>query len=198
MKLKLNQCATVNQGVILSRTETQPGSDTKIISLYTMKEMNASIGLEYRLSSDKPQDVHVKEDLIGKLPISKEGMVLINLTSQKAISVRPEHAGRLIPSNFVVVEPNGNLSPHYFEWYFNEHPSCQKQLRIATQGTIISALSIQMLRSLEIEVPSLKEQKLMGEIYRLTHEKKRLINERLQLEEQLTRQLLLDYLKEEK
>lgn len=196
-KMILDKCSKVMQGVILSRIETHPGPDTIALSLYTMKEMNESIGVDYRGSVEKLQEVHVPKNRIDELPIAKEGMILINLTAHKAVSVRPEHAGKLITSNFAVIETNKKLNPLYFEWYFNEHPSCRKHLRIATQGSIVSALSIQMLRSLEIDLTSLRNQEIMGKIYRHTYEKKRLTNERLLLEEKLTKQLLLNYLKEE-
>ncbi|NUH86238.1 hypothetical protein HUN92_21565 [Bacillus firmus] len=193
----LDKCSKVMQGVILARIETHPGPDTIPLSLYTMKEMNESIGVDYRGSIEKLQKVHVPKNRVDELPIAKEGMILINLTAHKAVSVRPEHAGKLITSNFAVIETNEKLNPLYFEWYFNEHPSCRKHLRIATQGSIVSALSIQMLRSLEIELPSLRNQEKLGHIYQLTYKKKRLTNERLMLEEKLTKQLLLNYLKEE-
>ncbi|PLT33639.1 restriction endonuclease subunit S [Bacillus sp. V5-8f] len=193
----LENCATVSQGVILSRIQTLPGPDAKSIPLYTMKEFNESLGLSYHGRTEKLQEIHVLKEKIEDLPVAKEGMVLINLTAHKAVLVRSEHTGKIITSNFVIISPKSNLNPLYFEWFFNEHPDCHKQLRIAIQGSIVSALSIQMLRSIQLKLPSLKEQELMGNIYRLTYDKKRLTNERLQLEEQLTNYLLLRFLKEE-
>jgi len=194
--LLLENCAAVSQGVILSRIQTLPGTDAMNIPLYTMKEFNESLGLSYHGRTEKLQEVHVPKEKVGELPVTKEGMILINLTAHKAVAVRPEHMGKIITSNFVFISPRANLDPLYFEWFFNEHPSCHKQLRVATQGSIVSALSIQMLRGLELKLPILKEQEMMGKIYRLTYDKKRLTFERLQLEEQLTNYLLLSYLKE--
>jgi hypothetical protein len=195
--LLLENCAIVSQGVILSRIQTLPGPDAESIPLYTMKEFNQSLGLSYHGRTEKLQKVHVPRRKIEELLVTKEGMVLINLTAHKAVTIRPEHVGKVITSNFVSITPSSNLNSLYFEWFFNEHPDCQRQLRIATQGSIVSALSIQMLRSLQLHLPSLKDQEMMGKVYRFTHDKKRLTNERLQLEEQLTNHLLLWFLKEE-
>ena len=49
-------------------------------------------------------------------------MVLVNLTGHRAVYVRPEHIGRLVPSNFAIIEPKGNVNTTYLEWYLNEHP----------------------------------------------------------------------------
>jgi restriction endonuclease S subunit len=162
-----------------------------------MKEMNESLGVEYHGSMEKLQELNVLKSKAKNLPITREGMVLVNLTGHRAVSIRPEHTGRLIPSNFAIIEPKKNLDGVYLEWFLNEHPYCRKQLRIATQGTIVAALSIQMLRSLQIELPSLSQQQAIGGINRILDRKKRLVSERLQLEEQLIKHLSLRYLKEE-
>jgi restriction endonuclease S subunit len=188
--MKIEEIASVTQGVVLSRVQTMPGPEAITIPLYTMKEMNESIGEDYRVG-DKLQEIAVLKIKMKDLPITKEGMVLINLTSLRAVTVRPEHAGKLIPSNFAVIEPNEQLEARYLEWFINKHPSCRKQLRTATQGSIITALSIQMLRTLIVELPSLEKQQKIGHVYRLGYEKKRLLTERMQLEEQLIKHLLL-------
>jgi restriction endonuclease S subunit len=193
----LDQWATVSQGVTPSRVQTMPGSDTIRFSFYTMKEMNESLGMEYHGNTEKLQEIHVSSDKANGLPVSKENMVLINLTGHRAVAIRPEHTGKLITSNFAIIEPNKELHSLYLEWYVNEHPACRKQLRVATQGTVVAALSIQMLRSLEIEIPSIMVQEMISNIYALFHRKKHLINERLHLEEQLIKQVLLGFNKEE-
>ncbi|WP_280166639.1 hypothetical protein [Priestia aryabhattai] len=193
----LGHCTKVSQGAIISRIKEHPLSDTVKLSLYTMKEMNDSLGLEYHGNSEKLQEVHVLKLKAKDLPITQVGMVLVNLTAQRAVSVRSEHIGRLVPSNFAIVEPKNCLDLAYLEWYFNKHPFCRKQLRIATQGTIVSALSIQMLRNIEIELPSIRKQQNIGNMNRLIEQKRQLVSEKLKLEEHLVKYLSLGYLKEE-
>lgn len=195
--LLLESCATVSQGAILSRIKGNPVADSVKLSLYTMKEMNESLGIEFHGSVEKLQEVYVPKEKLKELPISKEGMILVNLTGHQAVSVRPEHSGRLIPSNFAVIEPYRRLEPIYLEWFFNKHPECLRQLRIATQGSIVAALSIKMLRELKLEIPTIEKQKMIGSMNRTLDRKRRLVNERLQLEEQLLKQLSINYLKEE-
>ncbi|KAB2400091.1 MULTISPECIES: hypothetical protein [Bacillus cereus group] len=167
------------------------------MSIYTMKEMNESLGVEYHGRIEKLQEVHVLKEKVSDLPITRENMVLVNLTGHRAVYVRPEHIGRLVPSNFAIIEPKGNVNTTYLEWYLNEHPFCRKQLRIATQGTTVAALSIQMLRSLQLKLPTIDQQKAIGSMNQILDRKKRLVSERLQLEEQLVKHLSLSYFQEE-
>ena len=182
--MQLQDIATVTQGAFLSRVETSPESkEAQEVNLYTMKEMNESLGLDYRGDTERVTAIHVERDRLKKLKLTTEKMVVVNLLSTKAVAVRKEHVGLLIPSNFVVIEWNEDFSPLYFEWFYNEHPSCHKQLRVARQGTIISALSIQMLRELDIVIPPLDKQELIGKMYRSLKKKHALRNEYEQLEE---------------
>lgn len=193
----LDDIAKVSQGAILSRIQTLSSADSLAVSIYSMKEMNESLGIYYRGSTEKLQEIHVTRSKMTQLPLSQEGMVLINLTAHRAVAVLPEHVGKLVTSNFAIVIPNSKLDPLYLEWYFNEHPQCLRQLRIFTQGSSVSALSIQMLRSLDLILPSIQEQATMGKINHALYKKKRLLTEQLLLEEQMINQRLLQYLREE-
>lgn len=194
--MNLEQCASVVQGAFLSRIQTSPSVDSVKLPVYTMKEMNEWLSPDPS-SSEIQQDVHVSKGRLGSLPLAKEGLVLISLTGQRAVALQQEHFGKLIPSNFAIIEPTSELHSDYLEWFINEHPDCRKQLKIATQGSSIAALSIQMLRTLKIAMPPIDEQVKIGSIHRLIHRKNRLLQERITWEQQYIKQRLMDYLKEE-
>ncbi len=190
--VRLQDIATVTQGVFLSRVETSPeDTDAQVVNLYTMKEMNESLGLDYRGNHERVTAIYIEANRLSKLKRASEKMVVVNLLSHKAVAIRKGHAGLLIPSNFVVIEWSEPFSPLYFEWYFNEHPSCRKQLLIAQQGTSTSALSIQMLRELDIVMPPVDKQELIGKIYRSLKKKQALQMEYKQLEEQFMNETII-------
>ncbi|WP_024982784.1 restriction endonuclease subunit S [Brevibacillus borstelensis] len=191
----LEQCASVVQGAFLSRIQTSPSLEAVKLPVYTLKEMNEWLSPD-PTSSEYQQDIHVAKDRLGSLPLTKEGLVLISLTGQRAVALQQEHVGKLIPSNFAIIEPSGELHPDYLEWFINEHPDCRKQLKIATQGSSVTALSIQMLRTLDIILPPMDVQMKIGSIHRLLHRKNRLLQERMVWEQQYIKQLLMGYLKE--
>lgn len=194
--LNLEQCASVVQGAFLSRIQISPSPEAVKLSVYTMKEMNEWLSLD-PTSVENQQDVHVEQARLSTLPLAKEGLVLISLTGQRAMALQKEHVGKLIPSNFAIIEPTNELHPDYLEWFINEHPDCRKQLKIATQGSSIAALSIQMLRTLEVILPPMDDQVRIGSVHRLLHRKNRLLQERIAWEQQYIKQILMGYLKEE-
>ena len=195
--LNLADYGNVVQGANLSRVQAEPGLSSVKLMLYTMKEMNESLGNENRGSHDKPQEILVLETKAKELPVTDENMVLINLISRRAATVRPEYMGRLVPSNFAIIRVNEALcDPPYLEWYLNEYPESRKYLSEATQGTTVAALSIQKLRAVPIVVPSLKEQKIIGDVYSSLLNKKRLLMQRIYLEEKSINQQLCSYLQE--
>lgn len=201
--MNLEQCALVTQGAFLSRVQTVPLTDEeKLIlhkfSAYSMKEMNEWLSSDPNVIPDNSQDVYISEERLGTLPIAKEGWVLISLTSQRAVALQQEHVGKLIPSNFAIIEPARLLNPDYLEWFINEHPDCRKQLKVATQGSSVAALSIQMLRTLDIILPPMTDQLRVGSVHRLLHRKNRLLQERVLLEKQYAKHTLMRYIKEER
>lgn len=195
--MQLEQCASVTQGAFLNRIQTSPSSDSVKLPLYTMKEMNEWLNSDPSIVSEHSQDVFVSKDRMGVLPIAREGLVLLSLTGQRAVALKQEHVGKLIPSNFAIIEPSEVLHPDYLEWFINEHPDSKKQLRVSTQGTSISALSIQMLRTLEIILPPMNEQVKVSSVHRLLHRKNRLVQERTILERHYATQIIIRYLEEE-
>jgi len=194
--LNLEQCASVVQGAFLSRIQTSPSMEAVKLPVYTLKEMNEWLSPD-PTSSEYQQDIHVAKDRLGSLPLAKEGLVLISLTGQRAVALQQEHVGKLIPSNFAIIEPLRELHPDYLEWFINEHPDCRRQLKIATQGSSVTALSIQMLRTLDIILPPMDVQMKIGSIHRLLHRKNQLLQERMVWEQQYIKQLLMGYLEEE-
>ncbi|MFF2092703.1 hypothetical protein [Paenibacillus sp. NPDC058174] len=193
--LNLADYGNVVQGANLSRVQATPGLSSVMLMLYSMKEMNESLGNENR-SHDKPQEILVSENKAKELPVTDENMVLLNLISHRAATVRLEYMGRLVPSNFAIIRVNEALYAPYLEWYLNESPESRKYLSEATQGTTVAALSIQKLRALPMVVPSFKEQKIIGDVYRSLLNKKRLLMQRTYLEEKSINQQLWSYLQE--
>lgn len=190
--MRLEEVANVYQGAFISRVEQTNSNETIKLSVLTMKDINESVELEFGSESDEEHEVYVLKSKLKELPIAKQGSIVVNLTVHRAVAIQENQIGKLIPSNFAIIELQDSVDPDYFEWYLNEHPHCRKQVRIATQGSSVSALSIQMLRKLEINLPSLADQMHIGRAYRLVNRKHRLLNERMLLEKLLVRQLLLN------
>ena len=195
--MKLDNVADISLGMVLSRIQANPNIGGVAYPLFTIQELAYELG-QYNIVIEK-QQIEVDEKKIDKKLIAKEGGVIIGLTSSnKAIVVDISHQDEIIPSNFAYIEVHKNLDPYYFTWFFNEHPSVRKQLTIAMQGSSVRALSVQMLRELEVILPPMDMQYKIGRIYELRRRKAKLSFEQKQLEEHLFNQIIIKHLKEDK
>ncbi len=194
--MKIDNLGKVTHGVTLSRVEGKPGDDKEEFQLFTMQDLSRETGQYNQVVEN--QEVEVSKDKFDKDTLSKENLVVIGLTSYKAMVIEKNHSNKIIPSNFAIVELNlERVDPYYFTWCFNEHPEIQKQLKVAMQGSIIRALSIQMLREFIMPLPSLEVQKSIGKVYELKRKRDKFLFQKNILEEKLYNHLLVKKLKED-
>lgn len=195
--MKLEMVANISLGLVLSRVQANPNIGGIQYPLFTVQELAYELG-QYNTTIEK-QTVEVDPDKVDKKLVAQQGDIIIGLTSSnKAIVVEKNHAGKLIPSNFACIRVDSKkLNAYYLAWYFNEHPDIHKQLMIAMQGTSVRALSVQMLRELTILVPSMDMQYKIGRVYQLAKLKNKLNFEQTVLKEQLFNQIVFNNLKED-
>lgn len=194
--MKIDNLGKVTHGVTLSRVEGKPGDDKEEFQLFTMQDLSRETGQYNQVVEN--QEVEVSKDKFDKDTLSKENLVVIGLTSYKAMVIEKNHSNKIIPSNFAIVELNlERVDPYYFTWCFNEHPEIQKQLKVAMQGSIIRALSIQMLREFIMPLPSLEVQKSIGKVYELKRKRDKFLFQKNILEEKLYNHMLVKKLKED-
>lgn len=197
--LKLKEIATVIQGVNFSRVETNENDPIAIEKkLLTLKEFNETLGIPYRLVQEKKTSIWIQQSKCEKLTFTKEGMLVVHLLSQTAAMMPKRYEELLIPSNFVVLDFHRPVDAKFMEWYFNEHPFIQRQLMLSTQGTTVSALSISMLREIEVSLPPIEIQQIIGKTTGSFKKKKALVQERINLEEKLIHNRILKKMEEYK
>ncbi|MEG1870562.1 MAG: restriction endonuclease subunit S [Peptostreptococcaceae bacterium] len=194
--MKLEKLGKVNHGLTISRIKAKPDEPQEEIPIFTMQDLNIEMG-SYDLKTEN-KTVSVSKENFDKDLLSKENMVIVGLTANKAYIIEGTHIGKVIPSNFAYMYlDESKIDLNYFTWYFNEHPNVAKQLKIATQGSQgIMALSVQMLRELDIELPDLETQIKIGRIYELRRKKEKALYEKNILEKNLYKQLTINKLKE--
>lgn len=193
--MKIDDIGSVTHGITLSRIKANSYDDFDTYKVFTMQDLSRETG-QYSIKEEL-QKVNICKNKFDLSFLSRKNMVVIGLTSYKAMVIGETHKEKLITSNFAIMEfDESKIDPFYFTWYFNEHPEIQKQLAIAMQGTFIRALSVQMLRELELPMPQLYIQKKIGKVYKLRKTKEKLLFERSILENELYNQLMINKLKE--
>lgn len=196
--MKLENLGKVNHGLTISRITAKPDETQEEIPLFTMQDLNIELG-SYDLKSEG-KTVSVSKENFDKDLLSKENIVVVGLTVHKAYKIEYHHIGKIIPSNFAYIYlDESKIDSNYFTWYFNDHPNVKRQLQIATQGSMgIMALSVQMLRELEIDLPDIETQRKIGKVYELRHKKEKALYEKNLLEKDFYKQLMINKLKEAK
>lgn len=185
--MNISEKAQLIIGTVIKRMEAVETEDAQAFRILTLKDFNEALGGHYRGNTDE-QLLSVEKDDVSKLTVVGGDRVVIHLLTQKAV-ILPKHCeGYVIPTNFVKVELSTDTYAPYFEWYFNNDPKIQKQISMRAQGSVVNTFSVKQLRELEIKIPSMDKQQLIGDIYALRKHKAALLEEALKLENQLLEQ----------
>ncbi|HHY1425948.1 TPA: restriction endonuclease subunit S [Bacillus cereus] len=190
--MKLYQIAEFTQGAFTNRLETLSSSiETTKVKPLSLKEFNETLGLAYRISNEKNAEIAVpKEKLIPQLLTDINSLILHSHT-QKVALLPKKYSGLLLTNNFIKIQLNNEVDEAFFEWYFNEHPSIQKQLAVLSEGTVISLLKLSHLKDLEIDLPPMPQQIIIGKIAQLKKKKTSLMDEKNELQQLYIQQKLI-------
>lgn len=159
-KIVYSDIANFIPGVNLSRIESEKSG--KEYRFYTAQLHQIDDWQPEVIVSDKEQVV--KSTTL--LKVTRENDVIINLANAKAVLVKQEHAGRILGNNFVKVELDvTRVSPLFWIWHFNESKAIAQQKSFVLQGSTVPKLTLQMVRQFELDLPGLKKQQAIGELY---------------------------------
>lgn len=167
--MKIEDIANIYQGITISRIKNHKGKTEKCL-IYSFVDSEKNY-------IDIPKD----EDLRSEIPFTKKNIVLLNLTSHRASIIEDGEEGMVIPSTFIVLEPQKYVNPYYLEWYLNDDRSFYKNLQIIKQGSIIQTIPIQSFREIKINLPPLEVQQKIGNISKFIKRSRSLFEEKEKL-----------------
>lgn len=187
--MKLRECADVTQGVFTNRVEISNLSEDSVqMQLVTLKEFNHLLGIDYRISQEKDRSIYVNKEKIKQEVLTDPESLVLHTLTQKVAWFPPQYQGLLLTNNFMKISFFEKVDVHFMEWLFNEHPSIQKQIALFTEGSIISSLKLSNVKEIELKLPNIEKQIILGKIAQLKKRKTELLKEKNRLE-----QLLLHY-----
>lgn len=174
MKQKLDEIAEIYQGSIYTRIKPNNGIDEcSLLDTISMQELNYTVGNSLCLEK---QESSVLKSKVSSCTFTKEYDVLVGLTMQKAMVINLERSGKLILSNFAVIRIHDKniIDPYYLCWLINENSYFKRLIDASSQGiAYVSTLSIATLRGFEIPAIDIFKQRKIGELYRLSIERKK-------------------------
>lgn len=196
-KEKLENLGEISLGDFLARIKNKSGKEKEEINVFTINDLNFELGDKEEKELERKIQI-VDKGRFNSESLSKENNVVVGLTINKACSISKNNVGKIITSNFAIIKfDEEKVDSNYFIWYFNEHPSIKKYLRLISQGSaLVSAISIGMLRDIEIELPEIEIQRIIGKIYKLRIEKIKLNKQKEELEAKLQNQIILNQMEE--
>lgn len=123
--------------------------------------------------------------------LSSPGDVVFSFVSSKAGIVSDLNQGKIINQNFakLIIEHN-HLDSSYLCYMLNESYSMKKQMAISMQGSTVPKLTPAILKELEITLPSIEKQRMIGKVYFSLRKRQALAKKQAELEEQLYLELL--------
>lgn len=101
-----------------------------------------------------------------KVTTLTESDVVFNLISGEASIVGRSHSGFIQTQNFVKLQPNEMLDRYFLVFLLNENQVVKRQLFESLQGSKVIKYTLTQLKALKInELPSIEEQRLIGQMY---------------------------------
>lgn len=190
--MKLCEIAEVTQGAFINRLETF-SSDvvTSKVKPLSLKEFNQTLGLTYRISKEKNPMITVPKDKLTPQLLTDSNSLILHTQTQKVALLPEKYSGLLLTNNFIKIQLTSHVNGPFFEWYFNEHPFIQKQLAVLSEGTVNPLLKLSHLKDLEIDLPPVQQQIIIGKIAQLKKRKAALMAERTELQQLYIQQTLI-------
>lgn len=194
-RFKLSEIAEITQGNILTRIK--PGSqfdETVEFDSISMQELSYIVGQSDIL--EKSSKVKVLKEKESSCVLTKQNDIVVGLSSRKAFVIDETRSNNLLLSNFALIRilDTNILDPHYFCWLLNEDLQFQKYIDQKMQGSAnVIILSINNVKDMELELPDIEKQKMIGEIYELGRQRDRLSKTILKKTSLVRNYLLMDF-----
>lgn len=194
-RFKLSEIAEITQGNILTRIK--PGSqfdETIEFDSISMQELSYIVGQSDIL--EKSSKVKVLKEKESSCVLTKQNDIVVGLSSRKAFVIDETRSNNLLLSNFALIRilDTNILDPHYFCWLLNEDLQFQKYIDQKMQGSAnVIILSINNVKDIELELPDIEKQKMIGEIYELGRQRDRLSKTILKKTSLVRNYLLMDF-----
>ncbi len=183
--MKLEDVVTVKIGRNLSRGNEKDNSTLVAYSYEDlMKDLDGSF-LDTHVNSYSRSSNHKDSYL------SSAGDVVFSFVSSKAGIVSGMNQGKIINQNFAkLIIEHDHLDSRYLCYALNESFSMKKQMAISMQGSTVPKLTPAILKELEIKLPSIEKQRIIGNSYLVLRKRQALAKKEAELEKQLFLEVL--------
>lgn len=172
--MKLKNISTIRTGLVTTRKKATI-VDSEIIpyKVITLKSFNPNGSL--RVDN---LDTFISKEKIKETYLTQVDDVLIRLREPNiAINITEENSGLVIPSFVASIRVDKTKVDNKFLTYYLNSTTAKRALNSSITGTAINMIKTKELENLDIQLPSLQEQKKIVEFLDLTSKEINLLEE---------------------
>ena len=168
MQEELKNIATISSGqTFRGRIENDRDGAVWVIQMKNLDDSYTSL-------MDVPH--LVKEDEVSEKQLLEKGDILFLAkgNNNKAFVFNENHPAVAVSLFFVMRPDKSKVIPEYLAWFLN-NKNTQSKLHSMRAGAMVSNIKKPALESLKITLPSIKFQKLIAKIYKLSLKEQQLL-----------------------
>ncbi|UIN49280.1 restriction endonuclease subunit S [Bacillus safensis] len=183
--MKLEQIITIKMGKNQSRKNEHDYTD---LSTYSYEDLMKDLDGAYLDSI-----VNEKESTLLTVDpyLTTVCDVVFSFVSSVAGIVSIETQGKVMNQNFAkLIIDTDKLDKHYLCYVLNESQFMKKQMAVSMQGSTVPKLTPGIFRGLEVHLPSIEKQQVIGKAYFHFRKRQALMKKQAKLEEQLFLEVL--------
>lgn len=164
--MKLTDIVEIKVGTVQFRIKESSLAEAPVYKIFSQSDLEEDLaGIE--VAVDQPKEVKTQEHVATLAT----GDVVFSLISGKATIVSELHDGYLYTQNYAVLKGGSQIDSQYLVYFLNEDTEVARQFWQSLQGSVITKFTLKQLRELKISaLPSLAQQKLIGQIYIKQHQ----------------------------
>ena len=157
--MKLGVCANVRSGLVLSRKQAGKKTENRY-PLLTLKSFRPDANL-----SMSDLDVFDSLEVLNREYLTSKGDIIVRTSMPyTAILIDEKSSGIVVSSNFVIIRCLvDEILPGYLFWFLNTE-SVKKDIFKSSAGNMLAAIKPQYFCDLDIELPDIREQKLIANL----------------------------------
>ncbi|MFC4025574.1 restriction endonuclease subunit S [Oceanobacillus longus] len=176
--MKLKKMVTVRVGRNISRVN---GIQNQLLETYSYEDLTNDLDGLYLDSKSSPSNENIDKNNVH---LSGVGDVVFSFVSSKAAIVSGKNTGKIINQNFakLIIEQE-QLDSGYLCYVLNESHSMKKQMAISMQGSTIPKLTPAILKTLDMKLPSIEKQQVIGKAYLTLRKRLALAKKQADMEE---------------
>ena len=184
--MQLGCCAEIRSGLVLSRKQAREKTENRY-SLLTLKSIKSDATV-----SEGDLGVFDAVESLNKEYLTEIGDIIVRTSMPyTSVLIDKKTYGMVVSSNFVIIRCyTDKLLPEYLFWFLNTE-TVKRDIFKNSAGNMLAAIKPQYFCDLEIEIPSLREQKLIAD-FNMTARKELELLERLKTEKEKLYQFCLE------